>query len=58
MNLTEEQRLALAQRIYDEFNGFVQAELEYQVEDMKDQDQLSWSYYLNSNDAGTYIPLR
>ena len=51
MNLTEEQRLALAQRIYDEFNGFVKSELEYQVEDMKDQDQLSWSYYLNSNDA-------
>ena len=51
MNLTEDQRLALAQRIYDEFHGFVKSELEYQVEDMKDQDELSWSYYLNSSDA-------
>lgn len=51
MNLTEDQRLALAQRIYDEFYGFVKSELEYQVEDMKDQDELSWSYYLNSNDT-------
>ena len=36
MNLTTDQKQALAQRIYDEFGGFVKDELEYQIEDMKD----------------------
>lgn len=51
MTLTEDQKLALAQRIYDEFSGFIKSELEYQVENMKDQDELSWSYYLTEQDA-------
>ena len=46
MNLSENQRLALAQRIADEFGGFVKSELEYQIEDMKDNDELDHSYYL------------
>lgn len=51
MNLSENQRLALAQRIYDEFGGFVKNELEYQLEDMKDSDELNWEYYITESDA-------
>ena len=51
MNLTSDQQLALAQRISDEFNGFVKEELEYQVEDMKDNDELDHSYYVTPSDV-------
>jgi len=51
MKLTDEQKLALAQRISDEFGGFVKEELQYQVEDMKDNDELSWEYHLEDRDA-------
>ena len=47
MNLSTEQKEQLARRIFDEFDKFVKEELEYQVEDMKDNDLLSWEYYLN-----------
>lgn len=57
MTLTTEQRLALAQRIADEFSGFVKSELEYQVEDMKDSDELSYQYYLNEDDAEDIMKL-
>ena len=50
MNLTNDQRLALAQRITDEFNLFVNEELAYQVDDMKDNDELDHSYYITSSD--------
>jgi hypothetical protein len=50
MNLTNDQRLALAQRITDEFNLFVKEELVYQVDDMKDNDQLNHDYYITSID--------
>jgi predicted unusual protein kinase regulating ubiquinone biosynthesis (AarF/ABC1/UbiB family) len=46
MNLTTDQRLALAQRIVDEFGGFIRDELDYQIEAMKDTDELDHSYYL------------
>jgi len=51
MNLTTDQKLALAQRIADEFGSFVNSELDYQVEDMKDNDELSWEYYIQPEDA-------
>ena len=51
MNLTNDQRLALAQRITDEFNGFVKEELTYQVDDMKDNDELDHSYYVTPSDV-------
>ena len=51
MNLTPEQRLALAQRISDEFTGFVKDELQFQVEDMKDNDELPWDYYVTDTDS-------
>lgn len=50
MNLTADQRLALAQRITDEFNLFVKEELAYQVDDMKDNDELDHSYYVTPSD--------
>ena len=50
MQLNAEQRLVLAQRIADEFTGFVKEELQYQVEDMKDNDELSWDYYVQDAD--------
>ena len=50
MNLTTDQRLALAQRITDEFTLFVKEELAYQVEDMKDNDQLNHDYYITPSD--------
>ena len=50
MNLTTDQRLALAQRITDEFNVFVKEELNYQVDDMKDNDELSWEYFVTEDD--------
>jgi len=50
MNLTNDQRLALAQRITDEFNMFVKEELAYQVDDMKDNDELNHDYYITASD--------
>jgi len=50
MNLTTDQRLALAQRITDEFTLFVKEELAYQVDDMKDNDQLNHDYYITPSD--------
>ena len=51
MDLTPDQKIALAQRIYDNFGSFVSSELEYQIEDMKDNDELDWDYYLDPKDA-------
>ena len=50
MDLTTDQRLALAQRITDEFTGFVREELQYQVDDMKDSDQLGYEYFVSDAD--------
>ena len=57
MNLTTDQRLSLAQRIADEFQGFVKEELQYQVEDMKDNDELSYDYYTSQDDADNIMKL-
>jgi hypothetical protein len=51
MNLTNDQRLALAQRITDEFGVFINSELTYQVDDMKDNDELDHSYYVSNSDV-------
>ncbi len=50
MTLTETQRYALAQRIFAEFNSFVTEELDYQIEDMKDNDELNWDYFVDPSD--------
>ena len=57
MDLNNEQRLVLAQRIADEFKGFVKEELQYQVEDMKDNDELSWDYYVQDTDQDEVLRL-
>ena len=57
MNLTSDQRLALAQRITDEFNLFVKEELAYQVDDMKDNDELDHSYYATQEDVEDIMKL-
>ena len=57
MDLNTEQRLILAQRIADEFKGFVKEELQYQVEDMKDNDELSWDYYVQDADQAEVLRL-
>jgi len=51
MNLTDEQKLALAQRISAQFNEWVNDELTYQIEEMKDDDELSYEYYSSPADA-------
>ena len=51
MNLSNEQKLALAQHIAAEYSLWIKEELEYQVEDMKDSDALSWDYYTNIEDV-------
>ena len=51
MNLTNDQRIALAQRITDEFGVFIKSELTYQVDDMKDNDELDHSYYVTTTDV-------
>lgn len=45
MKLTTDQKLALANRIVAEYSGWVKDELRYQIENMKDQDELAWEYY-------------
>ena len=57
MELTKDQKLALAQRIVDEFGAFVKEEMQYQIDDMKDNDELNWEYYLNSNDSKDIMKL-
>ncbi len=57
MNLTNDQRLALAQRITDEFNLFVKEELVYQVDDMKDNDELNHDYYITPSDQNEITKL-
>ena len=42
MRLSKAQQSALAQRIVDQFESFLSSELSYQVEDMKDNDELDW----------------
>ena len=51
MTLTNDQRLALAQRITDEFGVFINSELSYQIDDMKDNDELDYSYYVSTSDV-------
>lgn len=51
MKLSPDQKILLAERIYDNFSSYFTSELEYQVEDMKDNDELDWEYYLQSSDA-------
>jgi len=57
MNLTKDQTQELAQRIFNELEGFMKEELQYQIEDMKDNDLLSWEYYSTVDDEREIIAL-
>ncbi len=50
MKLTAEQKKMLAERIADEFSGWMKEETEYQIDTMKDNDELDWSYYMSEWD--------
>lgn len=50
MKLTAEQKTILAERIADEFSGWMKEETEYQIDNMKDNDELDWSYYMSEWD--------
>lgn len=50
MKLTAEQKTVLSQRIADEFSGWMKEETEYQIDNMKDNDELDWSYYMSEWD--------
>ncbi len=50
MKLTAEQKTILAQRIADEFKAWMVEETEYQIDNMKDNDELDWSYYMSEWD--------
>lgn len=51
MKLTLDQKITLAQRIADEISGFVFDEYKFQVEAMKDNDELEWGYDPNGEDG-------
>lgn len=57
MNLTKDQTQELAQRIYNELTGFMKEELQYQIEDMKDNDLLSWEYFSTVEDEREILSL-
>ena len=50
MKLTAQQKTILAERIADEFSAWLQEETKYQIDNMKDNDELDWSYYLSEWD--------
>ena len=50
MKLTAEQKTILAQRIAGEFKAWMVEETEYQIDNMKDNDELDWSYYMSEWD--------
>ena len=50
MKLTADQKMMLAERIADEFSGWIKEETEYQIDTMKDNDELDWAYYMSEWD--------
>ena len=50
MKLTPAQTQQLSQLIANEFKAWMSEEMEYQLDFMKDQDELDWGYYLNEWD--------
>lgn len=51
MKLTDDQKVLLSQRIYDVLSEFYDKELSYQVEAMKDLDELDWDYNVTPEDS-------
>lgn len=50
MKLTKEQKVLLAQRVYDSIERLFDNELDFQVESMKDNDEMDWSYHITVED--------
>ena len=50
MKLTPAQTQQLSQLIANEFKAWMCDEMEYQIDSMKDNDELDWGYYLNEWD--------
>ena len=50
MKLTPAQTQQLSQLIANEFKAWMTDEMEYQIDSMKDNDELDWGYYLNEWD--------
>ena len=51
MNLTEHQKIKLSQLVYDSFSSFYEEELKFQVESLKDNDELNWTYTVTPQDS-------
>lgn len=52
MNLTEQQKIRLSQVIHESFSTFYEEELKFQVESLKDDDELNWTYTITPRDSG------
>ena len=50
MKLTPAQTAQLSNLIANEFKAWMSEEMEYQLDFMKDNDELDWGYYLNEWD--------
>lgn len=50
MKLTKEQKVLLAQRVYDSIERLFDNELDFHVESMKDNDEMDWSYHVTVED--------
>ena len=57
MKLTTGEQNLLAQRIAKQFDQWITEEMQYQIEDMKDMDELSWEYYYNTEDREVVLRL-
>ena len=51
MNLTEQQKIKLSQLVYNSFSQFYEEELKFQVESLKDNDELNWLYTVTPQDS-------
>ena len=51
MNLTEQQKIELSQLIHESFSTFYEEELKFQVEALKDEDKLNWTYNITPRDS-------
>ena len=50
MKLTDDQISMLGDRIFDAMGGWFDDEMTFQMEYMKDNDELDWNYYLDPAD--------
>ncbi len=53
MNLTEQQKIRLSQVIHESFSTFYEEELKFQVESLKDDDELDWESILSDTRGDT-----